>query len=496
MSGTTNPFEELIRNAKAQGMPIMIIGGPGGFPGMPSVPAPAAAPPPQGFGAPPPPPLGAGPPFAPIPGAGTAPSFGPPSMYPGFAPPPQGPSYGMPPFTAPQAPNSAVGPGWAGAPPPFTTSVPSMPFTPTTPIHSMPSVPTAPPPGAGPAPTAEGGDVRSRMLTQQNEQLMEEVQVLRTRLAAASKERDDAGAALQASNARALTSSNGVGHATAPVNSALEAHARALEGRVGAAESAATSLAHERDALNAKVRELQELVAGMRQAGVAPGGGLAAPGLQLAPQAEYTSYPINVLGLDDAVLKAIHKAAGNEIKTVGELHAVFKAGKISAKTEKNPSGRFTKDQCMVVAERLLGRVPPSMPDGGVAAPPAAAPASPGVPAGVKDRPWPERLDSARKKERKLAQVRTEFTRCKGELERLQASPQAPADAVAALNKQMNELDKVAGLLSGQVLALLFATGLYEVEWSEQKKAACTTVDGALREAGLLHLVEMQPGVAK
>jgi|CXWL01.1.fsa_nt_gi hypothetical protein len=283
----------------------------------------------------------------------------------------------------------------------------------------------------------------------------------------------DAHAALQ--QARAAAPANGTGGADA-------ARAQHLEMRLNKVDADFRGVVAERDAAKAKASELEGLIGQLRSQAAT-----TAPGANAAPvEKTIEDYPIDVLGLEASVFKIVQKAAG-EVKTVNELWAAFRAGKIKPKTKDTPDGHFTQPQVIDIFNRLAGRVPSAhRPENGSTGPAPGGQAATGVPAGWADRSWLARIESARKKEARAGEVRVELDTIKAELEKVRGQPLTPdtAEQITALTGKMHDADKLLGLYEGQVLALLFACGF------EPKVAK--TVDAALKDAGLVHLMTTVP----
>lgn len=253
--------------------------------------------------------------------------------------------------------------------------------------------------------------------------------------------------------------------------------------RVKAAHGAVTA---ERDGFSLQLREMEAKARHYESLAAAQGGQPgAAPGAVPAQPAAIVAYeglPIDVLQLDEKMLKSLSKTRGWD--TLGKLRAALLEGKL--KTE----AKLTKDDIIGVAEKLLGKVPPS----GVPAPTgAAAPTSntggaADVPIGQKDRSWMERLQAARRKEQKKRGIEAKMDQLRrGAFVGADGKPLAPQDAAKVLDTE----SKVLEVTNAQMTALLWSCGF---EFDPAKGFG--GVDDALTKAGLVALVETAPTTAE
>lgn len=332
-----------------------------------------------------------------------------------------------------------------------------------------------------PVPSANGANaghapinpIQERHLAEANAGLTTELKRLQFELTKVARERDEAAGAAR--------------NATAAWEEA--------KGRVTALQSAGmapteagkqiSDLTHQRDTYAAKVHELQGLISQLQQPG-ATGAPVSDPG---KPEVRFADYGIEFLGLSEDAHKKILKLDPSP-KNVGDLVVALEAGKIKSGKEAKP--QFTKDECIEVAVKVaLGRVPAS------ARPVASATAAPAgggatdVPVGHKDQPWLKRLEVVRKKEAQAADFRSRLEGQRRELDRLEKGEKNPdsLEAITKLRAQEHETDKMLGLFDGQVLAFIFGLGLPA---KNAKTGAHHTVDSALTEAGLVHLVQTTP----
>ncbi len=204
--------------------------------------------------------------------------------------------------------------------------------------------------------------------------------------------------------------------------------------------------------LKAKVNELQGLISSLQ----AKGNGAPAPGVAVAAPAAFADCPLDVLGLEPAILKKVQKLT---INSVGALHDAFKEGRIYAKTTEKPDGKFTKDECIDIAVRLMGKVPPAhgAPAGTAPQVAPAAPVTGGPPPGMSDLTWEDRLRRCRKKDAEhIPDAEKKLNAAREALNVL--SKQAPtpdsAEKLNAAREAVREAEKNVELLNKQLLAML------------------------------------------
>lgn len=278
----------------------------------------------------------------------------------------------------------------------------------------------------------------------------------------------------------------------------------ALSGERDKLAAEVVKLARERDGYSAEVRKLEAKLAGTPANGTGNGTGGPAAGEGIGA---FGAEPITTLGLDDKTVKVATKMG---YATVGALVALFTApgdedkAKLAAFVAK-----LTKDARIEVAERLLGRAPPAahavaVKGDGTEAPAAPGGASSGAPAEHKDKLWTDRIAAARRKEASFVAARTSaeehragllkrWPSCIGldaenqeQVKRPKGLVEKDGDAFEALRHHYTVESGVAEVLLAQVQAILWACGL---SYDDNDANA---VDGALKRAGLVHLMESAP----
>jgi hypothetical protein len=271
---------------------------------------------------------------------------------------------------------------------------------------------------------------------------------------------------------------------------------------------------------NALAKELQETKAKLAAAPAAPAGGvpLGAPQPDALPKLR--DYKIDILGLDSDIAK---KCAKGNIATVGALEDIALDG-----AKMKDALKLTKDQVTEVHTALLrrSRASDAPAPGGAQASASTGGRPSDVPQGHPDQPWMERLASLRRKEVKVREEEAKVSAKRNELDALKAQlsarwpsarqldpqgrevivlpmkeggpaiPMADMPAffemfskVNAAEHELSEADKWREVFAGQVITLKWCINV------ERSPAKAPTVDEALRQAGLVHLMETPPQTA-
>jgi hypothetical protein len=283
-----------------------------------------------------------------------------------------------------------------------------------------------------------------------------------------------------------------VGGSNGHVNGPDEGALNALKSQHDALARQRDSIASERDALNARVRELEaslakahaDAAAQSAAAGVTNAQTSApADGKQPSAMAAFEEAPIALLNLDEKVLKVCEKQGWD---TVGKLRAAMLDGKLK-------EAKVADKAIVGVAERLLGRVErvDGQPKNGATAPASAAGGDPSLPVGHVDKPWKDRLDAARRKDTNRKQGQASVAALEAELaQKFPTAPNPPTEDYNALMKKLQSARSVLAVTNGQVIAMLFCLGL------NHDLKEVVDLDGALKQAGLVHLMETQPAPAE
>lgn len=342
------------------------------------------------------------------------------------------------------------------------------------------------------APVAVDDFVVDEPRAPEHEEALAEIAKLRTDLAKTSAERDSLVAQMKAA-------------AGNPGNPPVD---------VKAFDTKITELTRERDMLSTKINELQGLISQLQSAPKNVGVNGGAPADPGNPEKSIMDYPVDILGVDAKLLKLCATANGAPITTVGQLHAAFMAGKFKAKKRgvEDVTAIFKLEDVLDIAHRLMGRVPTAHKAGengtaagnGATAPAASngASADPTVPAGFVTRPWGDLIVSARKKEKAIIEAAAAIANLTAQVDRLNKDPATP-ETKAALTKIIGDpLDrkdkdslgariKLFEMYQGQFLALLNSAG-FDALKLRQKYGEMLTVDQALQEYGLQHLMTGAP----
>jgi hypothetical protein len=267
--------------------------------------------------------------------------------------------------------------------------------------------------------------------------------------------------------------------------------------------AAVASLARERDSYSAEVRKLEAKLAAAAEPAANGNGHPPAPAAVDGVGA-VGSEPIAVLGLDEKTLKV---AAKMGCTTTGSLYALYRSPEQADKDKLATFvGKLTKDARIEVGERLLGRAPPATHAVAVQGDGVAGAAS-GAPAEHKDRLWQDRLAAARRKETAFTTARTSaeehragllarWPACIGldpdnqeQVTRPAGLGEKDGKAFEALRHHYSIASGDAEVTLAQVQAILWACGL---SYDDNDASA---VDGALKRADLVHLMETAPAPA-
>jgi hypothetical protein len=232
-----------------------------------------------------------------------------------------------------------------------------------------------------------------------------------------------------------------------------------------------------------------------------------------ATEKSLMDYPVDILGIDPKVFKNVEKAMGAAPKTVGEVHAAMLAGKFKAKKRgvEDEKAIFKLEDILDIAHTLMGRVPPAhhaaAPANGAngAHAPVGSGGDPSIPAGHNTRKWSELIESARKKEKVVAENRTAIAQLTAQLERFPKEGQTDevrATIARIVGDPLDRKDKdslgakikLQEMYEGQFLALLYAAG-FDTKKLREEFGANLTVDQALQEYGLVHLMAGTPAPA-
>lgn len=260
----------------------------------------------------------------------------------------------------------------------------------------------------------------------------------------------------------------------------------ALQEHLSAAAQARDSALRQNEQLSQQFREAQARIAQLES----QGGGQAPAPDQPTEIVDHESLGIATLNLPEKVVKVCSK---NEIQTIGQLRAFYpQLGEYKI----NQKDRIT------TAEALMGRI--SMQTSAAQAAPASSAPSGDTPAGHTDRPWTKRLEVARFKENKGAQLIAGLKRESDAIREIVPSFPEEGEAdfwdkalVAVFSSEGEDREKAINLLakyiggkvvqeitSAQVAAMIYALGL-DPKTSRE-------IDQALESAGLIQFVETVP----
>jgi len=236
--------------------------------------------------------------------------------------------------------------------------------------------------------------------------------------------------------------------------------------------------------LTEQLQAAQQEIEQIKAAGPAQTGG---EGEQATTVEAFDSYGIEHLGLDDKEEKALRKVG---FETIGAVRETYLAGELKEKT------KLTKDGMISVGIHLLGKAP-SASHAQTATAPAAANANAGAAADVpeqhSDRAWMDRFNAARAKENRMQEVQKTLTSLRNEA--LQQHPGAKMGDNGEVNMaklppemadRIRTEENTCNVVRGQMIAMLWACNL---------PADKGSVDGALEAAQLQGLMQNQPAGA-
>lgn len=256
---------------------------------------------------------------------------------------------------------------------------------------------------------------------------------------------------------------------------AATARVQELEGHLRNQSASLQAITGERDTYSARLREAEAKIRS------APAGATTGSPVPTAPSLD--GQPISILGLDEEEIAK--KVLKKGYDTVGKLRVALLEGKLASEV------KLSKDRIIATWEALAGKVPPAtlLPGGGgvpVGTPPSAT-AAVGLPAGHVDRPWPERIAAARKKQGQRDVLMADVARLEAELATCTDQTRR-----AAIDAEVKGKNSTLDTIRGQVFCLLWSGGLYSNPNTAPKNPRDVNVDAALKDAGLVHLMETPP----